>query len=259
MQPLLPGWRVVITGGAGGIGAATARRLVQEGAQVVLADVAGAQAQAVAREIDPGGTRVGALCCDVSRAEDCERLVLEAERFLAGPLDLFLANAGVSFAGAFLDSPAQELRRVVEVNVIGSMLSAQAALRSLVRSPRASLIFTSSISGITARARRSAYNASKHALTGLVKALALEFGPAGVRVNAIAPGPTNTPFLRAHLAKVEPDVDAAVARLAAGLPLGRLIEPEEFADAVVYLASPAARSVTGHTLVLDGGAAAGRM
>ena len=145
------------------------------------------------------------------------------------------------------------------MNVTGSVLSAQAALRSLIKSPRACLIFTSSISGVVGRSKRSVYNTSKHALAGLVKALALEFGPRGVRVNAIAPGATDTPFLRTHLAKVNDDVDAAVARIVSGMPLGRLISPEDFADAAVFLASPAARSITGHTLLLDGGATAGSM
>ena len=121
------------------------------------------------------------------------------------------------------------------------------------------LVFTSSISGVTGRAKRSVYNASKHALTGLVKSLALEFGPWGVRVNAIAPGPTDTPFLRTHLAKVNTDVDAAIGALVRSLPLGHLVSTEDFADAVLYLVSPQSRSVTGHTLLLDCGAAAGKM
>jgi 3-oxoacyl-[acyl-carrier protein] reductase len=93
----------------------------------------------------------------------------------------------------------------------------------------------------------------------LVKALALEFGPRGVRVNAIAPGPTDTPFLRSHLAKVNSDVDAAVQRLVADLPLQHLVSPDDFAQAAMFLASPAARSITGHTMVLDCGSTAGRM
>lgn len=256
---LLHGLHVVVTGGGGGIGAALAQRCVAEGARVVVSDVDEAAADAVVQALDPTGGVAIAVRCDVTKAVDCAALVARAEAFFGGPLDVFLANAGASFAGDFLSADPAELRHVIEVNVIGSVLSAQAALRSLVQRPRSSLIFTSSVSGVTARARRSAYNASKHALTGLVKSLALEFGPAGVRVNAVAPGPTNTPFLRAHLAKVEADPDAAIARLAASLPTGCLIEPEDVADAVVYLASPAGRAVTGHTLVIDGGSSAGRM
>ncbi len=250
------GWGVVITGAGRGMGAEAARRFAKEGARVVVSDLDAQAAAAVASSI---GTSACAVRCDVASPADCTALVDQAERFFGAPVDIFMANAGLSFAGDFLQADPEQLRRVVDVNVSGSIFSAQAALRSLVRSPRASLIFTSSISGVTGRGQRSVYNASKHALGGLVKALALEFGPRGVRVNAIAPGPTNTEFLRTHLAKVEGDVDAAVNRLVQGLPLGRLIEPSDFADAAVYLASPAARAITGHTMVLDCGSTAGRM
>ena len=250
------GWGVVITGAGRGMGAEAARRFAKEGARVVVSDLDAQAAAGVAHSI---GAAACAVRCDVASPADCTALVEQAERFFGAPVDVFMANAGLSFAGDFLQADPEQLRRVVDVNVSGSIFSAQAGLRSLVRSPRASLIFTSSISGVTGRGQRSVYNASKHALGGLVKALALEFGPRGVRVNAIAPGPTNTEFLRDHLAKVEGDVDAAVNRLVQGLPLGRLIEPEDFADAAVYLASPLARSVTGHTLLLDCGSTAGRM
>lgn len=250
------GWGVVITGAGRGMGAEAARRFAKEGARVVVSDL---DAQAAAEVAHSIGAAACAVRCDVASPADCTALVEQAERFFGAPVDVFMANAGLSFAGDFLQADPEQLRRVVDVNVSGSIFSAQAGLRSLVRSPRASLIFTSSISGVTGRGQRSVYNASKHALGGLVKALALEFGPRGVRVNAIAPGPTNTEFLRDHLAKVEGDVDAAVNRLVQGLPLGRLIEPEDFADAAVYLASPLARSVTGHTLLLDCGSTAGRM
>lgn len=250
------GWGVVLTGAGRGMGAEAARRFAKEGARVVVSDIDVAAAAQVAGAIGPMAC---AVPCDVASPADCATLVEQAERFFGAPIDVFMANAGLSFAGDFLQADPEQLRRVVDVNVSGSIFSAQAALRSLVKSPRASLIFTSSISGVTGRAQRSVYNASKHAIGGLVKALALEFGPRGVRVNAIAPGPTNTEFLRSHLAKVNGDVDAALDRLVQGLPLGRLVEPADFADAAVYLASPLARAVTGHTLMLDCGSTAGRM
>ncbi|HYF20562.1 MAG TPA: SDR family oxidoreductase [Ramlibacter sp.] len=256
---MFDGWGVVVTGAGSGMGAEAARRFVREGAKVVISDIVPDAAHAMAREIDPQGARCIGVAGDVASPRDCAALVQAAEAFFGAPVDVFLANAGVSYAGNFLEADPEVLRRVVDVNVNGSVFSAQAALRSLVKSPRGVLIFTSSISGITARAQRSVYNASKHAIGGLVKALALEFGAAGVRVNAIAPGATDTPFLRAHLAKVNDDVDAAVERTVSTIPLGRLIQPAEFADAAVFLASPAARSITGQTLVLDGGHTAGRL
>lgn len=253
------GLRVVLTGAGSGMGAVAARRFAQQGASVVVSDLDGARAVAVARDIDPGGKCAIGVTCDVAEAADCAQLVQAAERFFGGPIDAFFANAGLSYAGDFLQADPAALKRVVDVNVTGSILSAQAALRSLVNSPRGCLVFTSSISGVTGRARRSVYNASKHALTGLVKALALEFGPAGVRVNAIAPGSTDTEFLRTHLAKVNDDVDAAIAGIVKRMPIGRLISPDDFADVALFLTSPAASAITGHVLMLDGGASAGMM
>ncbi|MFT4146738.1 MAG: SDR family oxidoreductase, partial [Mobilitalea sp.] len=163
------------------------------------------------------------------------------------------------FAGALAEAEPARVRRVVEVNVLGALFCARAALPSLARSPRAaSLIFTSSLQGVMARAQRSVYTASKHAIVGLTKALALEAAPQGVRVNAIAPASTDTPFLRTQLeAAGAQDIDRAVAQAAAAMPLGWLPTPEDFADAAVFLASPAARSITGHNLVIDCGASAG--
>lgn len=262
------GWGVAITGAGSGMGAQAARRFAQAGARVAISDIDLAAAQAVADDIDPQARQARAFACDVAEPAACARWVEQAQDFFGAPLDVFLANAGLSFAGDFLQADPQALKCVMDVNLHGSVFSAQAALRSLVASPQAtgrngqggaSLIFTGSISGVTGRAMRSVYTASKHAIGGLVKSLALEFGPRGVRVNAIAPGPTDTAFLRTHLAKVEPDVDAAVQRLISALPLKRLIRPDDFAEAAMFLASPAARSITGHTLVLDGGSSAGRM
>ena len=130
-------------------------------------------------------------------------------------------------------------------------------LRSLVKSPRACLLLTSSLQGFLGRPLRSVYTASKHAIVGLAKGLALEFGPQGVRVNAIAPAATDTPHWRNMLAQATDDVDAAVKNIEATMPLGHLPTPEDFAETAVFLASPAARSITGHTLLVDCGAAAG--
>ena len=255
----LEGYHAVVTGAARGLGAAAARRFAAEGARVAMADIDLAAVQECARSIDPGGRQVIALACDIADAAACESLVRASEAFFGAPIDVFLAHAGMGFAGALAEADPAQIRRIVEVNVLGAMFSARAALPSLARSRRAaSLIFTSSLQGVTARAQRSVYTASKHAIVGLTKALALEVAPQGVRVNAIAPASTDTPFLRAQLqASGAADIDRAVADVAASVPLGRLPTPEDFADAAVFLASPAARSITGHNLVIDCGASAG--
>ena len=254
----LQGYHAVVTGAARGLGATTARRFVAEGARVVLADIDGDAAFACARQIDSSGERATAIQCDIADPSACANLVTSAEIFFGAPIDLFVANAGLGFAGALTEADPALVRRVVEVNVLGTIFSAQAAMRSLVKSQRASLILTSSLQGVTARAQRSVYTASKHAIVGLTKALALEYAPQGVRVNAIAPASTDTDFLRTQLEVAgAKDIEQAVREAASSMPLGWLPTPEDFANAAVFLASPAARSITGINLLIDSGAAAG--
>ena len=253
----LPDYHVVVTGAARGLGAAAARLFAAEGARVVVSDIDAPGAEACARGIDATGRRAAAIACDVSDPEACRALVRGAEDFFGAPLDVFLAHAGLPFLAPLHEADAAVIRRVVEVNVLGAIYSARAAMPSLVRSGRGCMLFTSSLQGVLGRAQRSVYTTSKHAIVGLTKALALEYGPQGVRVNAIAPASTDTPFLRAQLEKTHSDVDQAVRSVAASMPLGRLPLPEDFAEAAVFLASPAARTITGINMLLDSGAAAG--
>lgn len=255
---LLEGYNTVVTGAARGLGAAAARGFAAEGARVLVSDIDEAGARASAFGIDPTGARAIGVRCDISDPAQCERLVATAEEFFGGPIDVFLAHAGVGFVGRLHEAEVEKIRIAIEVNVLGSIFSARAALRSLTKSPRASLLFTSSLQGVTGRGLRSVYTASKHALVGLTKSLALEYGPLGVRVNAIAPASTDTPHLRSMLGQTTDDVEQAVRNVAASMPLGRLPTPEDFANAAVFLASPSAASITGHTLLLDSGASAGR-
>lgn len=254
----LEGYHAVVTGGARGLGAAAARRLAAEGARVLVADLDLEAASSCAKAIDPEGRRAAAFACDIADPEACARLVSRAHDFFGAPIDVFMAHAGRGFAGPLVQASPEDVRRVVDVNVLGTLYSAQAALASLVRSPRASLIFTSSLQGVSARAERSVYTMTKHAIVGLTKALALEYGPQGVRVNAIAPASSDTQFLRTQLERAgSKDVDRTLRDVAASMPLGWLPTPEDFADAAVFLASRASRSITGLHLLLDCGAAAG--
>lgn len=250
-------YSIVVTGAGRGLGAAAARRFAEEGARVVVSDMDEAAAIASARSIDPSGRRAIGVRCDISCPEDCEQLITAAEVFFDGPVDVFLAHAGVGFLGRITEVEVEQIRRTVDVNITGTIFSARAALRSLVKSPRACLLLTSSLQGFLGRPLRSVYTASKHAIVGLTKGLALEFGPQGVRVNAIAPAATDTPHWRNMLAQTTDDVDAAVRDAAASMPLGHLPTPKDFAETAVFLASPAASSITGHTLLIDCGAAAG--
>ncbi|HEY9280933.1 MAG TPA: SDR family oxidoreductase [Eoetvoesiella sp.] len=253
------GLNAVITAGGSGLGAAAARRLAREGARVVVSDIDLQRARAVAHEIDPTEQIAMATQCDISEPEDCQRLIAESEQFFGRHIDIFLANAGKGFAGSLLEATPAEIKKTIDINVTGSIISAQEALRSLVKGPNGVLIFTCSLQGVTARPMRSVYTASKHALVGLIKGLALEFGPRGVRVNAIAPASTDTAFLRKQLATFSDQVEEALSAVTKSMPLGHLPSTEDFADAVMFLASREAQSITGHTLMLDCGASAGKL
>lgn len=249
------GRNVVITGGAGVIGGTTARYFVEAGARVFLSDI---DARALTRARGDLAGAAGSIVCDIRDPAQCDAMIAAAEDFFGAPVDIFLANAGRPFSGALQDAPVEEIRAVIEVNVTGSILSAQAALRSLVRGRDPSLLFTASLQSVSGRAQRSVYTASKHAIAGLIKSLALELGPMGIRVNGIAPTLIDTPFLQQAYDRIGLDVETGLARAAAGLPLGRIPTADDFAQAALFLASPAAASVTGHVLMLDCGASVGK-
>jgi 3-oxoacyl-[acyl-carrier protein] reductase len=250
--------RTVITGGAGGLGLATARAFLAQGAQVLLADLDAQALIEAQRQLHAPAGDLQTACCDITEPADCERLVAVAEEGLGGPIDVFVANAGRPFGGPLEQAEPTAIRAVIDTNITGTLLSAQAALASLRRSPRASLLLTGSLQSVLGRAERSVYTASKHAIAGLVKSLALEWGPLGVRVNGIAPTLVDTPFLRQAYAQAGIEVAQALTRAAQSLPLGRIPTPEDFAHAAVFLASEEARAITGHMLMVDCGASAGK-
>ena len=252
------GRNVVITGAAGGIGRACVRRFIAAGARVVLSDIDGDALQRAANELALVPGQSSLQVCDIASYMQCHELVRVAETFFNAPLDVFLANAGRPYSGPLLEAQEHDIRAVIDVNVTGTLFSAQAALKSLVRGKNASLLLTGSLQSITGRAQRSVYTASKHAIAGMVKSLALEMGPHGVRVNGIAPTVLDTPFLREAYEKVGTPVEAGLRRAAAALPLGRIPVTDDFADAAVFLASEAARSITGQMMVIDCGASAGK-
>lgn len=248
----LDGKVALVTGAASGIGRASAARLAAEGARVVIADLDGDAAARAAHEV--GAAR--ALACDVTDTAQVEAAVAVCTDDLGG-LDLVHANAGAPFTGGIEETSDDELDRVLDVNLKGAFKTCRAAVGPLRARGGGSIVLTSSLQGVIARPGFTPYTAAKHGIVGLARGLALELAGDRVRVNALAPAPTDTPMLPAFAGAMGGDPGEALERFRAGIPLGRLATPEDIADAVCWLLSDEAAMVTGHTLVVDGGITAG--
>ena len=254
----LAGRVALITGGASGLGAATVRRFVEEGAWVMVADIDVARGEALVRELG-GETRF--VRCDHTRREETEAAVAMTLAAFGG-LDILHNNAGGPFAGPVESADDAALERVIGVNLIGAFKMTQAALPALreagnQRPGGAAILFTSSLQGIKARPNYTVYTASKHGIVGLVRGLALELAPANIRVNALCPTVTETPMLRQFLPGMADDMEEARRRFRATIPLGRMPEPVDTANAALFLASDEAAMITGIALPIDGGQMAG--
>ena len=232
----------LVTGAARGIGRAIAEALAARGDDVVIADIDG---EGAARTAAALGCRGVAL--DVTDAEQIGVVFADEDR--REPLTTVVCNAGLGYAGSFLDTSEDEYDRVMGVNVKGVFFVMQAALRHMVPRGRGSVVTLASTSAFTASSTpMGIYDASKAAVKMLTVAAAREVATAGVRVNAVAPGTVGTELVRTLLT---PEATERLTR--ERIPMGRLAEPAEIAHAVAFLTSEAASYVTGHTLVVDGG------
>ena len=238
------GLTAAVTGGSSGIGAATAALLIERGARVAVLDV---QAPP---EADPvAGARF--VPCDVTSTDGVRAAVLVIEAELGG-LDILVNNAGVGAQGDVTAQDGEAWLRLLDVNVVGMARVTAAALPLLRRSRHASIVNTASVVAVLGVPDRALYAASKGAVLALTLAMAADHIAEGIRVNAVAPGTTDTPWVGRLLAAAD-DPAAAAEALRRRQPLGRLVAAGEVAEAIAYLASPRSASTTGTVLGVDGG------
>jgi NAD(P)-dependent dehydrogenase (short-subunit alcohol dehydrogenase family) len=242
---------VLVTGAGSGIGEATALRFGSEGAAVAAADLSAQAAEATAAGIRRKGGRALALTADVSREADCRRLVEQTVSELGG-LDILVNNAGVGAVGTVLDTDEATFEKVMDVNVKGTFLLSKAALPVMIAKKAGVIINTASIAGVRGIPQRAAYTASKHAIVGLTRAMALDHVKDGIRVNCVCPGTADTPWV-GRLLDQAADPVAARAALVARQPMGRLGRADEMAAAIVFLASDESSFTTGTAMLVDGG------
>jgi|SRR5271157_123368 len=245
----------LITGGASGIGRATALLFAREGATVALADLSADAGQRVADEIAQSGGRAFFEPMDVTRAASCQRLVERAIREF-GRIDILFNNAGIIRRATVLDLSEEDWDRVMAVNVKSIYLLSREVIPHMQKAGGGTIINTASGWGLVGGAKAAVYCASKGAVVLLTKAMAIDHGPQNIRVNCICPGDTDTGMLREEAQQLGEENSRFLAE-AAKRPLGRVGTPQEIAQAALYLASDASSFVTGTALVVDGGGLAG--
>ena len=232
----------VITGGASGIGAATAKLLAERGAHVAVLD----------RDVaDVDSRAFAAVACDVTSTAAVDAAISDVVSRLGG-IDILVNNAGIGAVGDVTENGDDEWHRVLDVNVVGIARVTRAAMPHLRESPHAAIVNTCSVVATVGVPQRAVYAASKGAVAALTLAMAADHVADGVRVNAVTPGTADTPWVE-RLLEQSGDAAAAAEALRARQPMGRLVTADEVAYAIAYLASPMSGSTTGTILSVDGG------
>ena len=242
--------RVLVTGAAKGIGRAVAEAFAARGDQLILMDVDEAGLNEATAALRAQGATVEAGLGSVASNAHCQAIAALAGRTLGG-LDVLSHNAGIQTYGNVETTDEELWDRTLDVNLKGAYLISRAVM-PMLRESRGAVVHMTSVQGQASQAGVTAYSVSKHGLIGLVRSMAVDYAPYGVRINGIAPGSVDTPMLRTSIALAE-DPDAVLAEIRNMHPLGRSADPAEVAAAVVFLASDAASFITGTILNVDGG------
>lgn len=242
---------VIVTGGGSGIGRATALAFAREGARVVIVDADGKAAAAVAGELQAAGVQAMARGSDVAAPGSAEA---DAAAILAawGRIDVLVTAAGRSSGGTVTTTDPRDWTEVFRVNVDGTWLWARAVIPAMQKAKGGAIVLVASQLALAGGRGNSAYIASKGAICALTRTMALDYVDDGIRVNAVAPGATETPMLARAFAR-NADPEAARKRSAARHAMGRLGKPEEIAAGIAFLASDDAAFITGHVLPVEGG------
>jgi len=252
---MLAGHHAVVTGAGRGIGAAIAAQLAAQGATLTLMGRNAAVLEATAKTL-PDSARAQVVTCDVTDAASVSA-AFESARAGLGAISILVNNAGQAESASFAKTTLDQWQRMLAVNLTGTFLCTQAALADVQASGRGRIVNIASTAGQRGYAYVSAYVAAKHGVIGLTRSLALELAARGVTVNAVCPGYTETDIVRESIdrivARTGRSADEARAELTKGNPQGRLVTPDEVANAVVWLCSEGASSITGQAISVSGG------
>jgi NAD(P)-dependent dehydrogenase (short-subunit alcohol dehydrogenase family) len=248
----LKGKSAFVTGGGSGIGRATSVRLARDGANVAVVDIREAAAKETVAEIDAIGGSALAIACDVTRSDEIATALTAAVQHFGG-IDVVCNCAGIFVAeGGVVDCSEEDWDRVLAVNLKSIFLVGKHAVPHLRNAGGGSIVNVASVYGLRGLSGECAYDASKGGVINLTRQMAVEFAKEAIRVNAVCPSDCDTPLIAALFPEGS-DPEAEKRRLGAGIPLGRIAQPEEVAAAIAFLASDEARFVTGAALPVDGG------
>jgi NAD(P)-dependent dehydrogenase (short-subunit alcohol dehydrogenase family) len=247
--PLMPGKVVIVTGGAAGIGRAAALAFAREGAKVLIGDIDVAGCENTVAAIKGQGREAAYLEMDVTKSADIQALVKRAVSEYGG-LDCAFNNAGlVGSVAGIVDIPEEDWNHVVATNLTGVWLCMKYEIPEMLKRGGGAIVNNGSVTGLVGAPGPVGNVATKHGVSGLTKSAALQYAKQGIRVNAVAPGLVRT-ALSQQMVALHPDAESA---LLAAVPQGRWCEPEEIAEAVVFLCSPHSSHMTGHVMAIDGG------